>query len=309
MRTILLPVDGSISSQFAASHVGSRIGDGETLDVRLLNVQYRPHAHLGLSRIVTRSMIDDYVEQLGNEALAPAAAVLKEFGIAYQTELAFGDPGQVIANLAATHAYDEIVMGTRGVSVLAGLFVGSVAMKVVQLVAVPVTLVTVPFLTFHREGQTTPERVVAPDVAPGTRKSTLLALDGSAYADRAVEFVLAEARRGIVNNIVLLNVQRAAPAGGFWDAIAPEVITEDDREEGLQCLQSATQRLEAAGLQVAQEVRFGSAAETIAAVIKEFACHRLVIGTRGMGALENLLLGSTARRVLHLVEVPVVLVK
>jgi len=121
--------------------------------------------------------------------------------------------------------------------------------------------------------------------------------------------VLAEAGRGVVNDVVLLNVQRAAPTGGFWDAIAPEVITGDSREAGLQCLQSAVQRLQAASMQTSQEVRFGSAAETIAAVTKEFACHRIVMGTRGMGAVENLVLGSTARRVLHLVEVPVVLVK
>ncbi len=35
----------------------------------------------------------------------------------------------------------------------------------------------------------------------------------------------------------------------------------------------------------------------------------IVMGTRGMGALANLALGSTATKVVHLAEVPVTLVK
>ena len=38
-------------------------------------------------------------------------------------------------------------------------------------------------------------------------------------------------------------------------------------------------------------------------------CDAIVMGTRGLGTVQTLLLGSTALKVLHLVDVPVTLIK
>jgi len=50
-------------------------------------------------------------------------------------------------------------------------------------------------------------------------------------------------------------------------------------------------------------------AETIAEFAVSCGCDQIVMGTRGMGSLEGLLLGSITTKVLHLVRVPVTLVK
>ena len=50
-------------------------------------------------------------------------------------------------------------------------------------------------------------------------------------------------------------------------------------------------------------------AETIAAYSNNCGCDQIIMGTRGMGSLEGLLLGSISTKVLHMVKVPVTLVK
>ena len=53
----------------------------------------------------------------------------------------------------------------------------------------------------------------------------------------------------------------------------------------------------------------GEPAETIARYAKENTCDHIVIGTRGLSAVSGLLLGSVATKVIHLADMPVLLVK
>ena len=50
-------------------------------------------------------------------------------------------------------------------------------------------------------------------------------------------------------------------------------------------------------------------AETIDRVAREVGAHQIVMGTRGLGSLGNLFLGSVATKVVRLAQVPVALVK
>ena len=44
-------------------------------------------------------------------------------------------------------------------------------------------------------------------------------------------------------------------------------------------------------------------------VAREIGAHQIVMGTRGLGSLGNLFLGSVASKVFRLAQVPVILVK
>lgn len=308
MRQILVPVDGSISSQFAAAHVAERMRAGEALALHLLNAQYRPPVHPALAKVVSASMINDYVEEQGRAALAPVIAVLDEAGAAYSSEIAFGDPGGVIFDKAATGDYAEIVMGTRGTSILGSVLVGSIATRVVYSVVLPVTLVPTPTLTMHRSGRATPENA-ALGAAAMARKLTLVPADGSEYANRAIDHVIAEAGRGVSADLVVLNVQPPYPKTITRVAEMATAIDAAQQEEGMQQLRAATARLTAAGLSFQTIVAIGDPAEGIAKATQDLAASRIVMGTRGAGAIAQLLFGSTAKRVLNLVNVPVTLVK
>ena len=67
--------------------------------------------------------------------------------------------------------------------------------------------------------------------------------------------------------------------------------------------------LDGAGIAYQARVLVGPVAETIVAHAKERRCDMIFVGTRGMGAAGNMLLGSTATKVLHLSAVPVLVAR
>lgn len=64
-----------------------------------------------------------------------------------------------------------------------------------------------------------------------------------------------------------------------------------------------------AGVDFTTEVRIGEVAREIAKAADEKGCDAIVMGTRGMGAIGNLVMGSVATKVIHLTKLPVTLVK
>lgn len=74
-------------------------------------------------------------------------------------------------------------------------------------------------------------------------------------------------------------------------------------------LDAAAQIMAAEKLQHVEHLQNGEVAHTIARYAETHKVDEIIMGTRGMGALGAIMLGSTALRVVHLVHVPVTLVK
>ena len=81
------------------------------------------------------------------------------------------------------------------------------------------------------------------------------------------------------------------------------------QDEGLAALKSARDRLDAARIPYTFHIGIGEPAEIIAQYAREKECDQIIMGTRGLGSVGGLLLGSVAMKVLHLASVPVLLVK
>ena len=135
----------------------------------------------------------------------------------------------------------------------------------------------------------------------------LIAVDGSASSLRAVKYVVAEA---VLSKkppeLHVLNVQRAFP--GTVRGVHSEAVR-FHREQGMKVLGKACKRLEAAGLKYVCHVGVGDSGEVIARFVRDKKIRKVVMGTRGLGRVANMLLGSVANKVLHMVDVPVLLVK
>jgi len=148
-----------------------------------------------------------------------------------------------------------------------------------------------------------------PATAHGAKPRLLLAVDGSEFSMRAVDYLIKDARRykeGV--EIHLLNAQHALP-GHAASHIARDQVQDYHQEEGLRELAEGRKRLDAAGVKYHFHVGVGDEAEVIAGYAQEKGCDQIVMGTRGRGAVSNLLLGSVATKVINLSPVPVLLVK
>jgi len=80
-------------------------------------------------------------------------------------------------------------------------------------------------------------------------------------------------------------------------------------EEGQAMLAPAKRKLDAAGVRYTAHVLVGPVAEAIVKHAKDKRCDLIYIGTRGMSEIGKALVGSTATKVLHISDVPVLLVK
>lgn len=81
------------------------------------------------------------LEKTAGALLDNAAARVREQGVAVKTRLATGGAAEEILKSAEEEKTDWIVLGTRGLSGVSRLLMGSVAEKVVRLAACPVLTV------------------------------------------------------------------------------------------------------------------------------------------------------------------------
>ena len=137
----------------------------------------------------------------------------------------------------------------------------------------------------------------------------LVPIDGSPAALRALAFALHALRNRPDARVHVLNVQ--APLLQPWPGklVSPDMIDAELRSEGEKPLVQAEIMALAAGVACVPHVSIGSAAGEIVAYAAKHGCDAVVMGTRGMGAVAGLVMGSVAQKVVHLASVPVTLVK
>ncbi|GFE80087.1 universal stress protein [Steroidobacter agaridevorans] len=136
-QTILVPVDGSDPSTRALEYAVDRVTMAGKGSLRVVNVQLGMPA----SRYVSRDMIAEHQHRLADAALKAARALLKRRKLDADISVHIGDPAATIVTLAKRRGCSEIVMGSRGRGRVAGMLLGSVASKVIQLSPCPVTIV------------------------------------------------------------------------------------------------------------------------------------------------------------------------
>jgi nucleotide-binding universal stress UspA family protein len=137
----------------------------------------------------------------------------------------------------------------------------------------------------------------------------LVPVDGSAYSDRVIDHLLRQAEAEGPMELHLLNVQIPVGSGHARMFVSAGDVEAYHREEGLQALKSARDKLDAAGVKYNWHVTVGHIADTIIHFAREHAIDRIVMGTHGRTALTHLLLGSVASDVSRAAGIPVTLIK
>ena len=139
----------------------------------------------------------------------------------------------------------------------------------------------------------------------------LLAVDGSKDSLGAVSSLIEHAgwfkeRPKICLTYVHLPVPKI---GAFGGGPSKEALANYYREEGEVALAKAVKLLDKAKIPHEDAILVGEPGATICKHAANEKCDMIYMGTRGMGAAANLLLGSIATKVLHNASVPVMLVR
>ena len=143
MLKILLAVDGSESATRATQKLIETAGwFKEPLEVELVTV-HLPLPQVGgfSGAVVSHDMVEKYYSEEGGKALAPARKLLDAAGVRYVPHILIGEIAQTLVDHAQKTDCRMLYMGTRGMSAMSNLMVGSVATKVLHLCSVPVVLI------------------------------------------------------------------------------------------------------------------------------------------------------------------------
>ncbi len=137
----------------------------------------------------------------------------------------------------------------------------------------------------------------------------LLAIDGSENALRAVSYLIKRASATKdQHQVSLVNVQYPLH-GTVATFISGTQVKQYHHDEGMKILAPAQALLDEAGMAHSEHLFVGEPAEVISRFAREHGCDEIIIGSRGLGNIGSLLVGSVASKIIHLAEVPVVLVK
>ena len=138
----------------------------------------------------------------------------------------------------------------------------------------------------------------------------LLPFDGSESASNAVRFALRMAAREGGAMFHLIHVHEAPRVYGEIAVYADaEKIRQLQRAHGAALLAGGEQLLADAKVVFTKAILEGDIAASIAAEAERTGCDAIVMGTRGMSPIGNLVMGSIATKVVHAARQPVILVK
>jgi nucleotide-binding universal stress UspA family protein len=162
-KTILVPTDGSVHAKKAVDLAGD-LAATHSAKIVLLHVLLRGHMpeglmraaqveHLGESHETPRNLVNmpqeimarvegkkgtqlplEVLDFIGKRVLASAERVCRDKGVeAVELFVEEGNPTEIILDYAKRINADMIVMGSRGLSTLKGILMGSISTQVSQL--------------------------------------------------------------------------------------------------------------------------------------------------------------------------------
>ena len=139
----------------------------------------------------------------------------------------------------------------------------------------------------------------------------LVAVDGSRPSLKAVQLLVEHSDwYRSPPEVELVTVHLPVPQlPRMGAAVGKAQIEKYYREEGEAMLASARRQLDSARIPYQSHVLVGPVAEAIVKHAKDKRCDLIYVGTQGRSAIGKALIGSTATKVLHISDVPVLLVK
>jgi len=138
-------------------------------------------------------------------------------------------------------------------------------------------------------------------------QAILIAYDGSEHADVALRTAVTMAKT-LDAKLTLLNVQPNIETHNVRRFFDHETVMEYLNEKATEEVQPAVQFLEESGVSFEKKFKIGNPVVQIVETAREENTQYIVMGSRGMGLISGMVLGSVSYGVLHESPCPVVIV-
>jgi nucleotide-binding universal stress UspA family protein len=287
---VLLATDGSDDARAATAWL-TRLPIPPGSELRVVCAVSLPPSALDVPTV--RDFLASLREEGRRTADAAQAALAGRFARA-EVQVPEGEACEVILRAAAEWPADLIVMGARGLDAVAGFLLGSVSINVARHARCSVLIV---------KGDT------------GRLRGALVALDGSEHAQAAAAFLarmpldptFAVSLVGVVEPVRYPATTPRFASGMVRDALGQ--IAKERRDAIERALAKAAETFAGSVKKVEWQVLTGHPVQALAGAATTPDVDLVVVGARGLGALERLLLGSVSEGVLRHVDRPVLIVK
>ena len=134
---ILVPVDESLRSDRVVERA---VDMAETFHAKIVLLHARQKVPDILGEPYYQQVLNKFIKR-AEMTIAPLQKLLEESGVDHEVLILEGDPADAITDAAEDEKCDLIVMGTRGLSDIKGMALGSVSHKVLHTTDIMVLLV------------------------------------------------------------------------------------------------------------------------------------------------------------------------
>ncbi len=282
LAKVLLATDGSKDAALAAQ-TAVDVCEGTCAELYIVHV-WRP---IPTARL--RPFVRGQLKQLGNEVLQKGVKRVEDAGgRVAAAHLLEGSAADEILNLAGEIEAGLVVIGSRGLGPVSRIALGSVSEAVVYHAACPVLVLR------GGEGSWPPERVIFGD-------------DGSEAARAAGDLAAVLCGRHDVRGLVLRAYPQLPEMAAERRVSNPRIVDDDLRQAEKDLMQRAGELEGHLGSRPKVKLVVGDAAACLLDAAEADAPKRtlLTVGSRGLGAIGRMRLGSASTKVLHAAEGPV----
>lgn len=141
MSKVLVAFDGSDSALKAVSYAAEMALKDPATEVTILLVVNTLNLDLFEASLDVKDKFIDSLIESGKSTLDKAKKIFDEKNIPVKTVVEKGDPSNAINSYVHMNAVEIVIMGTRGLTSLKGMVLGSVSQKFIHLTDRPVMLI------------------------------------------------------------------------------------------------------------------------------------------------------------------------
>jgi nucleotide-binding universal stress UspA family protein len=300
---ILLATDGSEEAELALL-TAVDLANRTNSELHVLHVgEPGPEITLNPAFAINRQLWEETLREIEEEAREVLDRQVKRIeevgGKVAEAHLKLGGrPDRRIVQLAEEIGAGLIALGSRGLGGISRALLGSVSDSVIRHAHCPVLVV--------RRGRQQDQ--VTASIFP---TKILLATDGSEEANLATT-TAADLAHKTGSELHIVNVRLPPVYIEPTSEVAHWIssIEERERKEAQQLLDAQAEQIKALGATVAQtHVRLGRPDEEIVILAEEIGAELIAIGSRGLGGMRRVLMGSVSDSVVRHASCPVLVVR